>query len=337
MIEIDGAAGEGGGQVLRNALALSLITGEAFHITDIRGRRSKPGMMRQHVTALEAACEIGSATADGMAIGAGELTFRPGRVRAGDYHFAVGSAGSATLILQTVLLPLALVTGSSRLVLEGGTHNTMAPPFEFLRDTFLPLINRMGPQVTARLVRHGFYPRGGGRIEVMIEPAPLRPFTGMERGELRTRAARILFTGIPFSIAERMRVQARQCLPEWPQNGFAIHRLPDEQGPGIILLLTVEHAHVAEVVSACGRLGVSAEKLASNAATHMLGYLRKDVFAGPHLADQLVMPLALAGGCFTTVKPGSHSLTAARIARMFTGRRLAFRQTDGHLHQFVAD
>src|ERR1700744_841519 len=174
MIVIDGSEGEGGGQIVRNACALSLVTGTPFRITNIRGGREKPGLMRQHVTAVEAACAIGGAECAGLAVGASEITFRPGRVKPGEYRFAVGTAGSTGLVLQTILMPLLLADDRSRLVLEGGTHNMLAPRFDFTERPFLPIVSRMGPQVTGRLVRHGFYPRGGGRLEVEIEPAPLR-------------------------------------------------------------------------------------------------------------------------------------------------------------------
>ncbi len=154
MIIIDGSEGEGGGQVVRNALALSLVTGQPFQITNIRGKREKPGLMRQHLTAVEAACQIGDAECEGAAVGSSDIAFRPGTVRPGDYHFAVGTAGSTGLVLQTVLMPLLLAETPSRLVLEGGTHNMMAPPFEFIERVFLPVINRMGPRVEARLIRH---------------------------------------------------------------------------------------------------------------------------------------------------------------------------------------
>jgi RNA 3'-terminal phosphate cyclase (ATP) len=166
MIVIDGSEGEGGGQVVRNACALSLVTGTPVRIENVRAKRSKPGLMRQHVTAIEAACVIGNAECEGLMVGSSALTFRPGKVVPGDYRFAVGTAGSTGLVLQTVLMPLLLADGPSRLVLEGGTHNMQAPPFDFIARSFLPVINRMGPSVSARLVRHGFYPRGGGRIEV---------------------------------------------------------------------------------------------------------------------------------------------------------------------------
>lgn len=333
MITIDGSEGEGGGQVLRNSCALSLVTGEPFRIDNIRGGRSKPGLMRQHVTAIEAACVISGAECSGLMVGSTELTFRPGPVVPGEYHFAVGTAGSTGLVLQTVLMPLVLAGGPSRLVLEGGTHNMMAPPFDFIERSFLPIINRMGPGVTARIVRHGFYPRGGGRIEVEITPAPLTPIDCMSRGELLSTGGQALFAGLPFEIAERMLARARRDLASWPDDAFALRELPADQGPGVILLLEAQFAHVTEMVSGFGQLGVPGERLAKTSAARMNGYLQGTAFAGPYLADQLVLPFVLAGGgSFTTVKPSQHLLTAIEVAKQFTGRRIELAQQDGGAH-----
>jgi RNA 3'-terminal phosphate cyclase (ATP) len=330
MIEIDGAEGEGGGQVLRTACALSLVTGEPFRIVNIRGGREKPGLMRQHVTAVEAACAISGATAEGLAVGARELTFHPGSAKPGDYAFAVGTAGSAALVLQTILLPLALAGAPSRLVLQGGTHNPHAPPFDFIDRVFLPALAQMGPKVEARLIRHGFYPRGGGRIEVDISPAPLRPIELLERGALRGISARTLFAAIPFDVAERIMTAARRKLADWPDDAFAYRQLPDDQGPGIVLLLEAEFEETREVVSGFGQFGVRAETLGEKAAARIAGFLSGRAFAGPHLADQLVLPMAFAGGgAFTTVKPSAHLHTAAAVAERFTGRRMRIERTDG--------
>ncbi|KAJ8135368.1 hypothetical protein OY671_011419, partial [Metschnikowia pulcherrima] len=160
MITIDGSAGEGGGQMVRNSCASSLVTGQPFRITNIRAKRSKPGSMRQHVTAVEAAAAISGSTCSGLTVGSSELTFHPGKAQAGDYRFAVGTAGSTGSVSQTVSMPSSSADGSSRSVSEGGTHNMQAPPFDFIERCFSPIINRMGPRVSARSVRHGFYPRG---------------------------------------------------------------------------------------------------------------------------------------------------------------------------------
>ena len=332
MIIIDGSEGEGGGQVVRNACALSLVTGTPVQITNVRAKRSKPGLMRQHVTALQSACAIGNAECEGLAVSSSEVTFRPGRVVPGEYHFAVGTAGSTGLVLQTILMPLVLAEAPSRLVLEGGTHNMLAPPFEFIAKVFLPIINRMGPVVEARLVRHGFYPRGGGRIEVDITPAPLLPIECVDRGALLERSACALFAALPFDIAEREINVARTSL-DWSERECFVRELPTDQGPGNILLLTAAFEHVTEIFTGFGQLGVPAERVAKTAVGRMRGYLAADAFAGPYLADQLLLPFALAsGGSFTTVKPSQHSLTAADIIERFLGRRCEFTATEGGAH-----
>jgi len=333
MITIDGSEGEGGGQMVRNSCALSLVTGQPFRISNIRAKRSKPGLMRQHVTAIEAACVISGSECTGLAVGGSKLEFRPGRVIPGEYLFAVGTAGSTGLVLQTVLMPLILADGPSRLVLEGGTHNMLAPPFDFIERTFLPVINRMGPSVSARIVRHGFYPRGGGRIEVDITPSPLSPIDCLDRGEPAGVNAQIVFTGLPFEIAERMLMRAKRDLADWPDDAFAVRELPADQGPGVILMLEARYAHVTEVVSGFGQLGVPADRLAKTSAARMKGYVESDAFAGPYLADQLILPFVLAGGGgFTTVKPSQHTLTAIDIARRFTGKAIRLEQQSGGSH-----
>jgi RNA 3'-terminal phosphate cyclase (ATP) len=336
MITIDGSQGEGGGQVLRNACALSLITGEPFTVENVRGGREKPGLMRQHLTAIEAACTVGGAECEGLEMGSSRILFRPGRVKAGDYTFSVGTAGSTGLVLQTLLMPLALSDGPSRLVLEGGTHAMMAPPFEFIARAFLPIVERMGPKVSARLARHGFYPRGGGRIEIDIDPAPLRRIECIERGTALGHAGMALFASLPGEIAARIVKSARQELPAWSEKDFAIRELPADQGPGVALLLEASFEHVTEVVSGFGKLGLPAERLGRTAGKRMAGYLASNAFAGPYLQDQLLLPFALAGGgAFTSVKLSEHTRTAARIIELFTGRTVRFGEAEGASTQLV--
>jgi RNA 3'-terminal phosphate cyclase (ATP) len=333
MIIIDGSEGEGGGQVVRNACALSLVTGRPFRITNVRGGREKPGLMRQHVTAIEAACKIGGGECEGVAVGSREMVFRPGKTAAGDYHFAVGTAGSTGLVFQTILMPLLLANGPSRIVLEGGTHNMLAPPFEFIDRVFLPVLNRMGPRVSARLVRHGFYPRGGGRIEVEIAPAPLVPIACLDRGAMLSCSAIALFAGLPFDVADREIRMAKKQL-DWPERAFSVRELPEEHGPGNILLLEAVYEHATEIVSGFGKLGVPAEQIAKRAAGRMKGYLESTAFAGPYLADQLLLPFAIAGGgAFSTVKPSQHATTAADIIALFLDRETTFQHEAGGTHR----
>src|SRR5688572_24773039 len=204
MLTIDGSYGEGGGQIIRTSLALSLVTGKPFRAEHVRANREKPGLRQQHLTAVKAAAEIGQAQVEGAAVGSREFTFIPGTVTPGDYTFSIGTAGSATLVLQTILPPLMIASGPSVLRLEGGTHNVHAPPYDFLEHTFLPLVSRTGPQILIELERYGFYPPGGGRFNVLIEPAAkLQRLELRKRGQIRAQYARALVVNLPASIAER--------------------------------------------------------------------------------------------------------------------------------------
>lgn len=332
MIIIDGSEGEGGGQVLRNACALSLVTGEPFTIEKIRAGRDQPGLMRQHLTAIEAACAIGGADCEGLQLGSDRIVFKPGSVTPGDYRFAVGTAGSTALVLQTVLVPLALADKPSRLVIEGGTHASMAPSFEFIAKCFLPVFERMGPCVYARIKRHGFFPRGGGRIEISIEPAPLRCIECVERGMLKERMGMVVFASLgDGQIPLRIRKAALKALPEWEEDMIAIRDLPPDQGPGVAMTLDVAYEHVTEVVSGFGKLGLSAERIGNTAGRRMAGYEASGAFAGPYLQDQLLMPMAVAGGgTFTSVKVSQHTRTAADIIAKFTGRTTRFEEASGN-------
>lgn len=333
MIIIDGSEGEGGGQVLRTALSLSLVTGKPFRIERIRANRSRPGLMRQHVTSVEAACAIGGAECEELAVGASELTFAPGKVAPGEHRFAVGTAGSTSLVLQTILPPLMLAKAPSSLVLEGGTHNIHAPPFDFLDRIFLPVLNRMGPRISARLVRHGFYPAGGGRIEVEIEPcATLARLDLLERGPLRSVLARAIVAALPGEIAVR-ELEAVEKILGWPEESRRIEQLPERVGPGNILMLEAVFEQATELVSGFGQLGVPAQIVGEKAAKRMAGYLASNAVAGPYLQDQLLLPLALAGGgSFTTVKPSQHSRTGAEVIARFLDVRITFEEKDGGCH-----
>jgi RNA 3'-terminal phosphate cyclase (ATP) len=324
MLTIDGSRGEGGGQILRSSLALALATGTPFRIERIRAGRARPGLMRQHLTALEAATAVGDASVEGAAIGSREVVFRPGRVRAGTYRFAVGTAGSAGLVLQTVLLPLATAGAPSALALEGGTHNPHAPPFDFLAGAFLPLLRRMGARVEARLERAGFYPAGGGRMAIEIgEALALTPLDLPTRGATRRRRARALVSRLPRQIGDRELAVVRSRLG-WAADELEVVVLDEGMaGPGNVLLLEIESAHVTEVFTGFGEVGVRAEAVAEQAAQEARRYLSADVPVGPHLADQLLLPLALAGGGrFRTVPLTRHATTNIEVIRQFLGRSI---------------
>src|SRR4051812_48722480 len=296
MLTIDGSFGEGGGQILRSSLALSMITSTPFRIEKIRANRDPPGLSRQHLTSVTSAAQVCGATVEGAALRSRELTFGPGKVTPGDYTFSVGSAGSTTLVLQTVLPALLVGTQPSTLTLEGGTHNPFAPPLDFLEKAFLPLINRMGPRVHTALERPGFAPRGGGRVIATVKPAPsLSAIHLTERGPVKRRHAKAVVCGIPRHVAERELAVVRERLG-WVPEECEVVELPEAYGSGNIITLEVESEHVTEVFTGVGTRGVRAEAVAATAADGAARYLAAGVPVGDCLADQLLLPLALAGG-----------------------------------------
>lgn len=321
MIVIDGSHGEGGGQVLRTSLALSLLTRKPFRIENIRAKRKTPGLLRQHLTAVNAAAKVGDAAVEGAMVGSNVLTFIPQALRSGDYSFAIGTAGSTMLVLQTVLLPLALADGPSTIELEGGTHNPTAPPFDFIERAFLPLVRRMGAEVELELVRPGFYPAGGGKICVRIQPAKkLGRLEIIERGELTTRCARAVVANLPWTIAEReVKVAAAEL--EWPEDCLQAHTLTGSAGPGNLISIIVGFENVTDVFTAFGERGVRAEDVARDAVKQARRYINSGAAVGEHLADQLLLPLAVGGGgVFTTTPLSGHSETNVETIRRFVDR-----------------
>jgi RNA 3'-terminal phosphate cyclase (ATP) len=318
MLTIDGSFGEGGGQIIRSSLALSLITGKPFRIYNVRAKRDRPGLQRQHLTAVSASAEIGRAQVDGARVGAKEFTFVPGEVVPGEYVFDIGTAGSTTLVLQAVLPPLMVAAAPSLLKLEGGTHNVHAPPFEFLQKTFLPLVNRIGPQVSIELERYGFYPPGGGKFNVYIEPAAeLRRLNLTARGEIHARRARALVVNLPASIGERELAVIREQL-NWTDDELRVEISQNAYSPGNVLTIEIESEQLTEVFTGMGERGVRAETVAARAVAEVQRYLSTDAPVGEHLADQLLIPLALAGGGSYLTGPLSlHTTTNIEIVKKF--------------------
>jgi RNA 3'-terminal phosphate cyclase (ATP) len=318
IIAIDGSAGEGGGQILRTSLALSLVTGQPFRIVNIRAGRKKPGLLRQHLTAVQAATQIGDAVSDGAEIGSTELVFRPERVRAGEYRFAVGTAGSTTLVLQTVLPALILAGEPSILTLEGGTHNPFAPPFDFLARTFLPLLARFGPVIEARLLRPGFYPAGGGKLQITITPiSKLQAVELFDRGPDQGRKVTAHLAALPPEIAERAFDQVEKRMG-WPRSAYEIVEHHAHCGPGFVLTAEVASEHLAEIFTGFGERGVRAEQVADAVVDQVRRYLAETAPVGEYLADQLLLPVALSGaGGFRTVGISPHARTNIEVIQQF--------------------
>jgi len=304
--------------VLRTSLALSLVTGLPFRIENIRAGRKNPGLLKQHLTAVRAAVEISDAVVTGAEMGSGELTFIPGKVRTGEYVFSVGTAGSATLVLQTVLPALMTADGKSELILEGGTHNPYAPPFDFLEKAFLPCLRKMGPVVKCKLHRPGYYPAGGGRFSVYIEPAEkLAPIEINERGKLTSRHARAIVSRLPEHIAQRELEAVRRIL-KWRQDELETERVTNASGPGNALILEIHFEHITEVFTGFGERGVTAEDIAARTSEEVMEYLVSGAPVWKYLADQLLLPMALAGkGLFRTVAATKHTVTNIDVIRRF--------------------
>ncbi len=333
-IRIDGSQGEGGGQILRSSLAMSLATGRPFEIEKIRALRKRPGLLRQHLTAVEAAKQIGRAEVEGAAIGSSTLRFRPTAVAGGSYEFAIGTAGSTTLVIQAILPALLGADRPTTVRVEGGTHNPFAPPFDFLDRCYLPLLRKMGAEVELKLERAGFYPAGGGAVTLEVNPIPaLRPLDLLERGEERARRAVVWLSALPDSIGEREAEKLAHGL-RMELRDIDLRRVVDPIGPGNVVLVEIESEQVTELFTGFGQIGVPAERVAKAAIRETRQYLTTSAPVGPYLADQLLLPLALAGGgSFRTMAPTKHTHTQVAVIEQFLPIRI--RQTQNARHDYL--
>ena len=329
LIEIDGAHGEGGGQIVRSALGLAIATGRGFRVVNVRGGRARGGLLRQHLTAAQAARELCDGALVGDQLGSRELSFSPGPARPGAYRFAIGSAGSTLLVVQALLPALLTTPGTWAIELEGGTHNPTAPSFDFFARALMPLLRRMGARVDATLHRHGFHPAGGGRLTLEVDGrAALGPLAVPERGVISRRDVIALVANLPRAIGEREATTVCERLG-WPA---AVGRVDEVRspGPGNTVSVVVESAHVTEVFTGHGAKGVPAERVATTVADEAAAYLEAGVPVGTHLADQLLVPMALGGGgTFDTQAPTAHTTTQVDLVRWFLGSEIEAREVGG--------
>jgi len=326
MLVIDGAYGEGGGQLLRTAVALSAITRRAVRVSSIRAKRSRPGLAAQHIAAVRAVAAICDARVSGLVPRSTEIEFEPGPVRGGSFRFEVGTAGSAMLVLQA-LMPVALAGGvHCRVVVGGGTDVRGAPPADYVQKVVLPLLARMGAKATLAVLRRGYYPAGGGEIEFAIERSELRAQRWMELGPVRRIEGRAHVARLPLQIAERMRAAALRSLAAQGLSATVAATALDEAeayGPGGALALWAEGDGGVLGSARVAERGVRAETLGEAVA----GDIAADIAAGAaldvHAADQILVYLALAGGTsgFTTREVTSHARTAAWLIERFLGER----------------
>ncbi len=305
-------------------------------MTNLRAKRRKPGLLRQHLTGVLAAAALSDARVEGAELGSLRLAFSPRRLRGGSHEFAVGPAGSTLLVLQALLPALLVAPEPTRLALSGGTHNSAAPPFEFFARTLLPVLARCGARVTARLLRHGFYPAGGGRLEIEVEPVEpgaTLPLVLHERAALTARSAVVATANLPGSIARTALAVVRAEL------GFEERECREERveahGPGNVLLLEFVHGEQCEVIAGFGERGkpaarVAAGTVAAGTVAAARCSLARDEPVGEHLADQLLVPLAkLGGGSFRAGPLSLHATTAIEVVNRFLPGAITVRASSG--------
>ena len=337
-VELDGSQGEGGGQILRTALTLSMITGIPFRIERIRAKRRKPGLLRQHLTAVNAAAQICGAQVKGAELGSLKMELVPGEIRGGDYRYSIGTAGSCTLVLQTVLPALWFADSPSTVTVSGGTHNSAAPPADFVQRVWLPLVRRMGADVDLELLRHGFYPAGGGELRASVRPVEaLGPLDLLSRGDLLRAQATSIFSGVPADVGKReLATLAEQIGAELGELLCEMRGLSSREGPGNALLLELQYAGLTELFTAFGEKGVPAEIVAQRLAKEVLHFHRSGAAVGEHLADQLLLPIALAGsGSFRTSTLSSHLQTNIEVIQRFLPVDIAVVAETGAHHIIV--
>lgn len=303
LLEVDGSAGEGGGQILRTALSLAAVTGQAVRVHNIRAGRPKPGLARQHLTAVKALVDLCRAKAEGVALGSTEVLFRPGDLHGGHYGWDVGTAGSVTLVLQACILPAALAREPTSLVVRGGTDVPWSPPADYFLHVFLEILRRMGVEVEMRVIKRGYYPKGGGMVEVLVEPGGPKPLQVPKPGQVHSIHGWAHVSNLPGHIAQRMRTSAVDRLAGFHSVSAEDIALQEGQalGPGGAIVLRAETENALLGSSALAEKGVKAERLGEGAADSLLADLRAEATLDVHAADQLLPYMAIAQGMSTFV------------------------------------
>ena len=330
MIEINGAHGEGGGQILRTSLTLSALTGLPVHIHHIRANRSQPGLRPQHLAAVKAVAKLTRAEVDGAHLNSSKLTLLPRTFRSGRYRFDIPTAGALTLVLQTIFLPLSFAGGISSITLTGGTHVPWSPIFHYLVYQWLPVMNTLGFRAELSLTQAGFYPRGGGEALVKILPAKtLHPFICLLRGELTQVRGLSGVSNLKDEIARRQKHQALSRLyPVCQDTKINTLHIPSP-GKGTFILLQADFADEGRACyTALGAPGKPAEKVADEAVDQLLSFLEQDGGVDPYLADQLLLPLLLVNGqsAFRVNPITPHLLTNAHVIEQFLPGRISIEE-----------
>lgn len=340
VIEIDGSQGEGGGQILRTSVALSAVTGRPVHIHSIRAKRSQPGLRPQHRASVLAAARVCNGGVTGDAVGSTELTFWPGdpdQIQGGQFRFDIETAGSANLVMQTVLPILLRAKERSQVTVTGGTHNPFAPPAPFLRFAFQNALRKIGYDVGFELVRPGFYPAGGGKLVMHVGPVlhdRLRRLDWVDRGGFISLRCEVLVSQLPEHVARRELETLRRALRHagWPLPAVTVREAEETRSPGNSVSVRAIYDNADEIFTGFGERGKRAEAVAQQAADAAVKWLTAGVPVGEHLADQLLIPMALAhGGRFVTMPLDLHTPTNAAVISQVLGKTTRFTDHGGRV------
>lgn len=316
--EIDGSFGEGGGQILRTALSLSCITGSALRLFNIRKGRKRPGLRQQHLTSVMAASEMSGAELSGNKLGSNELTFIPGNIRTGSYSFDIGTAGSCSLVFQTLLPPLLFADKPSKITIHGGTHVPFSPPYQYLSEIFIPLLARIGIRVETSIRKYGYYPKGAGEVRFRIYPAKkIGALDLTSRGSLSSIEGCSGVSNLPANIAERQKRSVMKAIAPMKAHIETVDLPSDNEGA--FVFLKAEYENIQAGFSSLGKRGKPAERVGKEAANRFLEFHNSLASIDPNLADQIVIYLALARGVssFTTSRITQHLLTNLWVIEKF--------------------
>lgn len=328
MIVLDGNVGEGGGQILRSALTLSILTRTAFRMERIRSERAEPGLRAPHLAVIDAARIVSNAEVTGAELGARAITFKPRTVHGGALTLDAGPSGSASLVLETVLPALLRAGAPSEVVIHGGTHEPTSPPYEFLAQSLLPILARIGAKLELTLERPGFHPKGGGTLRLRVEPSELAHLELEERGASLERRFVAISAGLAPAVAERQLRVAKDRL-SLGRSELARVDHPEDLGPANVALVTHRFEHLTAVFSGVGARGARPEEVAEQAIGASLRYLESRGAVEEHLADRLLVPMAMGrGGVFTTSEPTAHFQAQLELLRAFLDGEVEADTTD---------
>lgn len=330
MLEIDGSYGEGGGQILRTAMALSSVTGDPVKISNIRAGRPNPGLSPQHVTSIEAVAQISDAEVDGLFAGSKEIVFKPRSLVGGDYEFDVGTAGSISLVLQSCLVPSILSKAKVRMTIKGGTDVKWSPPIDFMRLVHLPLLSRFGPSCELEIVSRGFYPEGGGEVLVEVSPVPrLRGIDLGIRGDVLALEGVAYAQNLPEHVVSRMKHSALKKLL-----GFKHVRVESDlrkgRSTGAGIALATEFGNTVLGESALGEKGVRSEALGEGCAQDLLETIASGATVDEHMLDQVLPYMALAEGQSRVLAEEltGHAETNIWVIEKFLGKKFSVKKMD---------